>query len=116
MQHIHLALEWAANIIELTAAAVMIWAFVASMWSVGTSSLKSSDNRIRSMQVARCELGSKLVFALELLIVSDLIHTVVSHSMEDLVFLGLLVAIRTITAYFLHREIRDFETELAGQE
>ena len=68
------------------------------------------------MQVARCELGSKLVFALGLLIVSDLIHTVVSHSMEGLVFLGQLVAIRTITAYFLHREIREFETELASQE
>ena len=31
MQRIHLALEWAANIIELTAAAIMIWAFLASV-------------------------------------------------------------------------------------
>jgi len=116
MQQVHLALEWIANVIELTAAGVMIWAFLASVWSVAASSIRRTGNPMRNMQVARCELGAKLVFALELLIVSDLIHTVVSHSMEDLVFLGVLVAIRTITAYFLHREIRDFESGLAGQD
>lgn len=115
MTEIHVGMEWIANIIEITAVAIMAWAFLASLYGLVSGWVRGTANPIRNMQVARYELGMKLVFALELLIVSDLIHTVVSHSIEDLVFLGVLVAIRTITAYFLHKEIKDMESELAGQ-
>ena len=115
MEQTHIAMEWVANIIEITAVAIMVWAFVASMAGIVGGWFQRSGNPIRSMQIARYELGMKLVFALELLIVSDLIHTVVSHSIEDLIFLGVLVAIRTITAYFLHKEIKDVESDLANQ-
>ncbi len=116
MPQIHMAMEWIADAIEVTAVVIMVWAFVASVVSVLRRWIQKSGNPIRNLQLARYELGSKLVFALELLIVSDLIHTVVSHSMDDLIFLGALVAIRTITAYFLHQEIRDVEAELGSKD
>ncbi len=62
------------------------------------------------IQKIRCTLGTYLVFALELMIVSDLLHTVVSRSLEDLYFLAAIVAIRTVIAYFLNKEIQEFST------
>ena len=50
--------------------------------------------------------------ALELLIVSDIIHTALSLQLQDLLFLGLLVLIRSLISFFLDREIRDIRAEL----
>lgn len=55
----------------------------------------------------------KLVFALELMIISDLLHTIISRSVDDLILVGGLVVIRTVIAYFLNKEIQDVGTELA---
>ncbi len=63
--------------------------------------------------MVRCDLGIKLVFALELLIISDLLHTVVSRTVEDLTFLGALVGIRTLVAFFLNREIQEVSAEMS---
>ena len=53
------------------------------------------------------ELGRYILAALELLIVSDIIHTALSLELADLVFLGLLVLIRSVISFFLDREMRD---------
>ena len=63
--------------------------------------------------MVRCDLGVKLVFALELLIILDLLHTVVSRSLDDLLTVGALVLIRTIIAFFLNREIQEVGAELS---
>jgi len=108
-------MEWIAVVIDLTGALVMVWAFITAVVSVVRSSFTASDarSRIHDLQVARCGLGIKLVFALELMIVSDLLQTIVSHSLDDLILLGGLVLIRTVIAYFLNKEIQDVEAELA---
>lgn len=54
---------------------------------------------------ARRDLGRYILAGLEVLIVSDIIHTAVSMQLADLVFLGLLVVIRSAISYFLGREI-----------
>jgi uncharacterized membrane protein len=61
----------------------------------------------------RCVLGVKIVFALELMIIADLIDTVVSHSIEDLYVVGGLVVIRTAISFFLNKEIQEIESEFA---
>lgn len=115
MHLVHEIMEWLAVAIDLTGSLIMIWAFVAAVVSVLLSYFRSGDarSRIRDMQIARCGLGMKLVFALELMIVSDLLQTIISRSVDDLVFLGGLVVIRTTIAYFLNQEIKDVEAELA---
>jgi uncharacterized membrane protein len=65
------------------------------------------------LQVVRCELGVRLVFALELLIIADLLHTVISRSVDDLILVGGLVVIRTVIAYFLNKEIEEVGAQLA---
>lgn len=115
MHLVHEIMEWLAVAIDLTGSLIMIWAFIAAVVSVLLSYFRSGDarSRIRDMQIARCGLGMKLVFALELMIVSDLLQTIISRSVDDLVFLGGLVVIRTTIAYFLNQEIKDVEAELA---
>ena len=115
MHVVHAILEWLAVVIDLTGSLIMVWAFIASVVSVVGSEFRrgGARNRFRDLQVARCELGTKLVFALELMIVSDLLQTIISRSIDDLIFLGGLVVIRTTIAYFLNREIQEVHAELA---
>ena len=117
MHQLHMVMEWLATAIDVAGALIMIWAFVAAVVGVARSYFTAGDarSRIHALQVARCGLGMKLVFALELMIVSDLLHTIVSRSTDDLIFLGGLVVIRTTISYFLNQEIKDIEAELAQE-
>ena len=68
--------------------------------------------RVRGLDFIRMQLGRYILAALELLIVSDIIHTALSLAFKDLLFLGLLVLIRSLISFFLDREIRDIRAEL----
>ena len=115
MMHLfHTVMEGAALVIDATASAIMVWGFAMAVLAFVKSSFSGvAHERIMRLQMARCELGVKLVFGLELLIISDLLHTVISRTMEDLWFLAALVFIRTIIAYFLNQEIQEVGSELA---
>ena len=78
-------------------------------------SIRADDapSRIRNMQVVRCGLGVKLVFALELMIISDLFVTIISRSIDDLILVGGLVVIRTVIGFFLNKEIQEVSADLA---
>jgi uncharacterized membrane protein len=107
---IHLVLEWLALAVDVVAAIVMVLAFLVAVVGFATASFGAWPvERIRQIQMVRCGLGVKLVFALELMIISDLLHTIVSRTMDDLLFLAALVLIRTVVAYFLNREIQEIE-------
>ena len=114
MMHLfHSVLEGAALVIDAAASLIMVWGFLVAIFAFAQASFGgSAADRIFRLQVARCALGVKLVFALELLIISDLLHTVVSHSLDDLWFLAALVVIRTVISYFLNREIQEVEAEI----
>ena len=60
----------------------------------------------------RVELGRYILASLELFIVSDIIHTALSLAFADILFLGLLVVIRSLTSYFLDRELDQLKKEL----
>ena len=108
----HSIVEWASLAIDMVASMIMVWAFLVSVYAFVKASLSEPTVQIQRLQMARCGLGVKLVFALELLIISDLLHTVVSRTMDDLLFLAALVVIRTVVAYFLNREIQEIGMEI----
>ncbi len=109
--------EWLEIIVSIAASIVMVWGFAVSIVSFVKVSLgQTGKSRMMGLQVARCNLGMNLVFALELLIIADLLHTIVSRSMEDMIMVGLLVIIRTVIAFFLNKEIQDIGMELAQEE
>ena len=106
MHLLHTIFEWLELIIDVSAALVMVLAFAGAFFSYVQITFRSKQvDRIMKMQIVRCDLGVKLVFALELLIISDLLHTIVSRSMDDMIIVGALVLIRTVIGYFLNKEI-----------
>ena len=58
----------------------------------------------------RLELGSYITLAIEFMIVSDIINTVLTKTLEDLYYLIGLVVIRTAISYFLGKELNEVQT------
>lgn len=102
-------LEFSAVIVDLVGVVVVLIGFGVGAVGFVMASIKSHHraDQYAAIQHARCSLGSYLLFGLELMIVSDVLRTVLSHTLEDLSALGLLVVIRTLIAYFLGREIAE---------
>ena len=66
---------------------------------------------VQLMRDMRIEMGSYILLSLEILIISDVIHSAISHSVEDFYGLGLLVVIRTAIGFFLGKEIKELREE-----
>jgi uncharacterized membrane protein len=118
--HAHLpalveALTWVEAGIDLFAITVMligVMRFVADFLRAETS----GQGRIAAIDESRIELGRYILAGLELFIVSDIIETALSLQLLDLVFLGLLVAIRSAISYFLEREVTNIRTAWTGAD
>lgn len=105
-------LELIAIGVDAVGVFIIIVGFVMAVVSfIPTLRSPGSMESIERIQITRCALGTYLVFALELMIVSDLIHTVLSHEVNDLIYLAALVAIRTLIGYFLNKEIQEIVHE-----
>lgn len=114
MHLLHTIFEWLEIIIDVSAALVMVLAFAGAMFSYVQIAIRAERvERIMKLQIVRCDLGVKLVFALELLIISDLLVTIFSRSLDDMIIVGSLVVIRTVIAYFLNKEIEVVSAEFS---
>ena len=59
----------------------------------------------------RLRLGSYILLSLEFIIISDIIMTGISRTVDDLLALGLLVIIRVALSFFLGRELSDVKAQ-----
>ncbi len=117
---LHGALPWLIEIFEVLAAVIDIAAILllligAARFLTGVVIAevgKSGAERVRRTNRERIELGRYILAGLELFIVSDVIHTAISLRFADLLFLLLLVIIRSITSFFLDRELEQLKKEL----
>jgi len=105
-------LEWAAAIIDLFAILLLLIGAVRFIAGVAVAETRSGTTRVERTNRERVELGRYILAGLELFIVSDVIHTALSLAFADLIFLLLLVIIRSITSYFLDRELDQLKKEL----
>lgn len=108
-------LEWVTAALDLIAIAVMLLGalrFVAGF--LGAEVARPASVRLRAIDAQRAGLGRYILAGLELLIVSDIVHTALSLALGDLVFLGLLVLIRSAISFFLDREIREIREAEEG--
>ena len=74
------------------------------------------EEKLLGLQQARMDLGGFVLLGLEILIVADIIETVVNPTVEDLIKLAAIVAIRTTISFFLHKEIEQIESRLENKE
>ena len=116
----HDFLPWLIEGFEILAAVIDIAAIIllligAARFLTGVTIAeiaKKGAERVRRTNRERIELGRYILAGLELFIVSDVIHTAISLRFADLLFLLMLVIIRSITPYFLDRELEQLKKEL----
>ena len=57
-------------------------------------------------------LGTYIIISLDFLIVSDIIHSVISPETKELMNLGIIVVLRTSIGFFLGKELNELRKEL----
>lgn len=101
-------LEQLAGLIDLLSIGVLLIGAVRFSLKVVRGELSGNrERRVGIMNDARRELGSYILAGLELLIVSDVIHTAITLDLDGILFLGGLVIIRSVISFFLEREIKE---------
>ena len=109
-------LGWAILVIELFAAAILFIGLARFVWCYVGSEIagRSVVERTSRANIGRIMLARYILMALEVFIVADLLMTLLSLSLQSLMFLGLLVLIRSIVSYFLEHEMRAIREDGAG--
>jgi uncharacterized membrane protein len=106
-------LEVAVVVIDVVAIAILLIGGIRFILGFALAEVsRDPTRRVRTVNRERVELGRYILGGLELLIVSDIIHTALSLAMIDLIFLGLLVVIRSLISYFLDKELEQVKKEL----
>ena len=107
--------EWLATFIDVAGCVILLIGAGRFIWGFFRAELaRDRAERVRGVNSERVELGRYILAGLELLIVSDIVHTALSLAMADLVFLGLLVIIRSLISFFLDRELEQLKKELSA--
>jgi uncharacterized membrane protein len=58
----------------------------------------------------RKDFTNKIIFGLDFFIAADVLKTLISPLLEEIILLGAVVGIRTILAYFLNKEAQEVQT------
>jgi len=100
-----------AIIIDIIGLLIIIWGFILAFIDFIKKEFTKFNKKesIIDSQIIRCKLGTYLLLGLEFLIASDVINSVIHKSLNELKFLIAIVAIRTVIAYFLGKEIESLE-------
>ena len=87
------------------------------LWLMGeVRSISDRCKRWQGIEQARLFLGRYILLGLELMIVSDLIHSFLKPDLESLYVLALVVVIRTAISFFLGKELESVEHARTGVE
>lgn len=105
------ALEGLAICIDLIGVALILFGFFVSLFRLlaGLRHGIGLTKNLSNLSAARTILGTYILTGLEFMIASDIIHTVITRELTDLIFVGLLVLIRTAISFFLGREILEIQ-------
>ncbi|MCX7888331.1 MAG: DUF1622 domain-containing protein [Rhodobacteraceae bacterium] len=109
------AFDVIAAVVSVLSLAVMLIGVARFALRFGAAEL-AGEGRGARIDAARVELGRYILAGLELLIVADIIHTTLSLTLWNLLFLALLVMIRSVISYFLLHELDALERAGTGHK
>lgn len=113
METIFLTFEHLSSAIDIVGILIILYGFVISLgklMQVEAGRFSGKNAGIRDCQHVRLELGTYILVGIEFMIASDIIGTVISKTIENLLFVTALVIIRTAISFFLGRELTELET------
>lgn len=98
-----------AEVVDLIGIAIIVLGASKFLLALGSIELRRATGHAcaTQIQVARRVLGGYILIALEFMIVSDVIGSVLSRSLESLANLGAVVVLRTAIGFFLERELSE---------
>lgn len=107
------ALEGLAVCIDLIGVTLILFGFFVALIRLlaGLRHGVGLNRNLGNLNAARTVLGTYILTGLEFMIASDIVHTVITRELTDLIFVGLLVLIRTAISFFLGREILEIQHE-----
>ena len=87
--------------------AVIVWGALVSLVELCGVELKrlSGTSSCKNRNIVRQHFGFYLLMGLEYMIGADIVRTLVRPTLQELAVLGAMVAIRTVTSYFLNKEM-----------
>ena len=104
-------LELMAMLIDLFGVGLILFGFfVALLRLLGSLHMGAGlRHELSGINRARTTLAAYILTGLEFMIASDIIHTVITREFTDLIFVGLLVLIRTAISFFLGKEVMELD-------
>ena len=106
-------LEFVARCVDLVGIAIVLYGFALAAGGLVTTELGRFNGRFSEvrLQNVRIQLGGYILMGIEFMIASDIIQTVLSRELEDLIFVSALVIIRTAISFFLAREVKELSEQ-----
>ncbi|MDO9539028.1 MAG: DUF1622 domain-containing protein [Methanocalculus sp.] len=109
MEAIDIILHYFVLAFETAGALLIIFGGVRAI--IGVLRLEVIHQKSVTYNSIRRDFTNKLIFGLEFIIAADLLSTVLAPSIEDVLFLGAIVAIRTVLSYFLSKETLEYSLD-----
>ncbi len=114
--HLPFLATWLERIIigiELFAVLLLLVGLVRFIWDYLASEFNRADMvaRVSRANLGRIALARYILMALEVFIVADILALLLSASFVSLLFLAVLVVVRSLISHFLEKEIQFISSE-----
>lgn len=115
---ITLAFEWIEYVADIVGITILVIGFVKGTYMFIRLEIDRLLGRKDHEEIfsLRNILGSYIIISLDFLIVSDIIHSILSPNLYELLNLGIIVVLRTAIGYFLGKELQELRHELKMEE
>jgi len=113
MESLKIILRTIAEIMNVIGILILIFGFAKELIKYLAVEIKEGIllTPLRAIQKIRCQLGVYILLALDFLIASDIILSIVDLSMEDLIKLSITIVLRITMGYFLGKEISELHLD-----
>jgi len=114
MDKVILLFSYIAELINIIGISILIFGFAKELIKYLIVEFKNGlmFTPIREIQKIRCQLGLYILLALDFLIASDIIFSIVDLSIDELIKLSATIVLRIAMGYFLGNEV----DEIHGNE
>ena len=97
---------------------VIVWGMLVSLFSFVRHEIRMFANMDSKREITGIydRFGNYLILGLDFMMAADIIHTVHRPVLDELYVLAIIVAIRTVISYFLHRELNRTPVSLPARD
>ncbi|MCQ8183880.1 DUF1622 domain-containing protein [Parvularcula maris] len=106
----------AGFVIEAIAALLLISGAALFLWTILNRGVMGKRRVSSAFAEARLRLGTYILAGLEFMIVADILFTIVNRTLEDVIVLAIVVAVRTLISFFLNRELEELQMDAEPSE